>query len=168
MTRSTIPCRRAFSAFELLVVLACIAVIATLALPSVSNTDATKLRQAARLLVADFDYAQSASIGQGDNPCHVVFDASAATYYLARTSAPATPITDPLTRVSYLTKFGEGRAYGLAGVTISAVGVGGDSTLGFTAMGALDQGVEATITLRCGGAVTTITVKSSTGEASAP
>ncbi len=61
-------------------------------------------------------------------------------------------------------EFGRGRAADLEGVTIWEYELDGDDTLGFGAHGEPDQTFPASITLRCGNHLVTITVDPDTGE----
>lgn len=155
---------RGFSLLELLIVVAVLAIIAQMVLPAAASSQTTRLRTAARLLVADLEYAQMQSIGKGEDPCLLVFDVVNHTYSVARQSNPNTPINDPGTSLPYVTRFGHGRAANLVDVTIDSLDVGGDDRLGFTAMGVPDQGSDPVITLRCGLATMRVRVNASTGE----
>jgi len=155
--------RPGFTLLEILIVVACIAIVALLVVPSGDNTQ-TRLEMAARLLVADLEFAQLESIGNGADPCLIVFNKVDNSYEIVRHSSPSVPITNPATSGPYITHFGRGREEFLNGVTIDDISVGGDDRLEFTAMGALDQGTDAVITLRCGAQSTRIRLDASTGE----
>lgn len=152
-----------FSLLEILIVVACIAVAALLVMPMAASTDGSKLRAAGRLLLADLELAQHRSMASSLDPCAIVFEPAQQRYYIARTSNLAAPITITDTGLSTLTTFGQDRAAALEGVTIDHLSVGGDNRLVFTALGALDQGSDATITLRKGSATLRITLDANTG-----
>lgn len=166
-THFTVPRqRRGFTFAEVLIVVAILAIVASLAITGDSRPDRTQLRAAARLLVADLEYAQMQSVGNGSDPCVIVFGDANSSYYLARLSDANTPIDDPGTGLPMRTTFGEGRAAGLSRVSFDAINVGGDKQLAFTSTGAPDQATDAVITLRAGAETITIRVDGATGEPS--
>src|SRR5262245_61300099 len=120
-----------FSLAELMIVLVVISIVALLVLPG-ADDQTTRVREAARLLVADLEYAQLRSIGNGADPCVVVFEIDDKRYYVARASDPSTAIDDPGSSRVLMTHFGEGRARFLDGVVFDNLSVGGDSQLGFS------------------------------------
>jgi len=154
-----------FTFIEVMIVVATLAIIATLVLPMVTSTETARLRAAARLLVADIEYAQIESMAHGDDPRILVLDAANDAYRIATVSAPDVPITSSLGSTPYETVFGADRAACLTGVTISGFSLDGDDRLGFGRYGSLDQLTPATITLACGGRTITITIDTDTGEA---
>lgn len=156
--------RRALTLIELLIVVAILGIAALLVVPATGSSQEVRLRAAARLLIADLEYAQTASIGNGADPLVIVFDTANAAYHLAHRSDPTTPATNPASGSALTTTFGQGRAAALTAVTFDAMSVGGDEILGFSALGALDQSADATITLRCGTASIDIMVDAATGE----
>ena len=158
---------RAFTIVELLIVIMVVAIAAVMALPLMGGTDDTKLSAAARLLMADLEFAQVESIAHADDPRVVVFDQGTNSYRVAASSAPATPITNPIGNTPYSTTFGAGRAAELGGVTIASYSLDGDAQLGFGALGQLDQATEASITLQAGTSTITVKVDPSSGETSA-
>lgn len=158
--------RTGFQLVEIMILVAVLAIAAAVALPRMSRTDDMRLRAAARLLIADLEYAQVESMAQGDAPRVVVFDAAGHAYHVARASEPDTPLDSPLGPFPYRTVFGQGRASALAGVTIHAYSLGGDNRVGFGLYGQLDQTAPATVTLACGGRRITITLDPTTGTSS--
>lgn len=159
---------RGFTLIEILIVVVLLSIVALVVLPSGGENDDARLAAAGRILIADLEFAQLASIGNGVDPCVVVFDTTNERYHLARDSAPSTPMTSPASNDPYETTFGEGRAHWLAGVELDEVAVGGDDALGFTHLGSLDQTTAATITLRSGAETLVISVDADTGEPSTP
>lgn len=160
------PARRGFTLLELVLVVLCLSVAGMLVAPRLSDQSATKLAQAARLLSADLEYAQAASMAHGDDPCIVVFDTNLHRYDLVVRSAPETPIANPAGRMPYRTQYGSGRAAALRGVRIAALSVGEDNMLGFGPLGELDQVAAARITLVCNGRRVDVTVNPITGQTS--
>jgi len=156
----------AFSFVEVIIVVAILGIMAAMAVPMLGQSDGTRLRAAADLLIADLGYAQIESIAHGDDLRCVVFDAAQDRYYLAATSDPDTPIENPASRLPYVTRFGEGRAAELEGVRFQNVSVGGDDTLGFGLYGQLDQSSAAAITLSCGSSRLLLQIEPVSGEVS--
>ena len=156
----------AFTLVELLIVVVLISIAATMAMPLMAGTDATRLQAAARLLAADLGFAQVESITHAADPCVVVFDQANDSYAVARSSAPSTAITDPSTNQPYVTQFGSGRAAELSGVSIQGYSLGGDNQLEFGAYGQTDQTTPATITFEAAGLTVTVEVDPTSGEVS--
>ena len=159
---------RTFTLVEMLIVIVLVAIAATLAMPMLADTDATRLQAATRLLVADLAFAQIESITHADDPCVVTFDSVNASYTIAKSSAPGTPITEPITNQPYVTQFGSGRASEMTGVTIQGYSLGGDSQIAFGPYGETDQTTTATITLQSGTLTMTIQIDAESGETSIP
>jgi len=162
--------RGGFSLVELILVVLVIGIVAGLAAPMFGQTSTTRLREAARLLAADLAFAQNESITHADDPRLVVFDTTNHQYHIAAASDPDTPITNPVTRHPFVTRFGEGRAAQLNGVTIQSLSMDGDTDatgdrVAFGIYGQTDQATDPTITLACDGAAITVTIHASTGEA---
>lgn len=159
--------RRAAAAFtlvELVVVLLVLVVAAGLAMPMFAGGDATRLRQAARLLAADLDYARVESIAHADDPRVVAFDPPAGRYRVAAQSDPATPIAGGVAGQPYDVRFGEGRAEPLAGVAFATDPIAGDNAIRFGIYGELDEPADVAIPLACGDLRLTLTVDRSTGQ----
>ncbi|MFQ5592026.1 MAG: prepilin-type N-terminal cleavage/methylation domain-containing protein [Phycisphaerae bacterium] len=156
----------AFTLVELLIVVVLVAIAATLTIPWLADTDATRVQAAARLLAADLDFAKIESITHPDDTCLVSFDQANNTYTVAKSSAPSTPMTDPSTNQPYVTQFGTGRAAESAGVTIQAYSLDGDNELAFGMYGQTDQTTQATITLQAGAYTVTVQVDPASGETS--
>jgi len=157
--------RRGFTLIEILLVVVIVMISSALVLPMFQQNESTRLAGAARLLAADLSYAQMESISHGDDPRVVVFDTVNATYRIAPSSDPSTPIAGDA-GMPYSVSFGTGRAASLTGVTIQSVSVGGDDTLGFLLYGQLDQTTDATVTLGSGNFSLTLTVDAVSGEVS--
>ena len=156
----------AFTLVELLIVIVLVAIAATLAMPLVADTDATRLQAAARLLAADLAFAQVESITHADDLCVVTFDPANGSYTIAKSSAPGTPITNPATGRPYVTQFGSGRAAELAGVSIQGTALGGDNQIVFGIFGQIDQTAAGTITLQAGTLTIVVQIDPASGEVS--
>lgn len=162
---------RALTLVELLIVIVVMAILAVIALPMASGTSAGVLAAAARLVAADIEYAQVASIASPDDPRLIRIDPATHRYWIAAASAPNTPLDYAPGSGELLVTFGAGRAASLAGVTIQSYdldksGENNDTTLSFDMLGRPDQATPATITLALQGATITITVAPQTGEVS--
>ena len=151
---------------EVLIVVTVVAIVASIVVPMMGNTNSTQLRAAARMLVADLEFAQMASIAHGEVGRVVVFSIATNTYHIGTQSDPATPIPNPVDGKAYAVQFGSGRAFQLPDVSISAISLDGDDQLGFGIYGQLDQSAVATITLAGPAQTVTITLDPTTGEAS--
>lgn len=162
------PCRRrGLTLIEVMVTLTCMAIAAAIVMPALGDRSGERLRGAAQILVADLEFAQSQSMSHGDDPRVLVIESDKAGYRIATKSAPATAVTNPVGAMSYVTRFGQGRAAGLDGVRVSAYSLGGDDQLGFGVLGQLDQTAAASITLQCGSRKIVVSIDPTTGEASA-
>jgi Tfp pilus assembly protein FimT len=155
-----------FTAVELLITVACIAIAALIVVPAIGDTAPWQLKNAAEVVVADLEYAQTQSIAHPDDPRVFVLDTANSSYYIAAASNPSTPLTNPVGGLPYKVKFGAGRAASVPSVRFGAISVGGDNRLGFGGYGQLDQSTAATITLSAGTHSLTITLDAVTGEAS--
>ncbi|MCX5659913.1 MAG: prepilin-type N-terminal cleavage/methylation domain-containing protein [Planctomycetota bacterium] len=158
---------RGFTFAELMIVVSVVAIAAALITPKLGANDETRLRAAARLLLADIEYAQIESITHAGAPRVVVFNTSTATYYIATAAASGTPITNPVGKIPYSVTFGSRSAATLTGVTISSVSLGGGSQIAFGSYGQMTQSTSAsTITLAAGARSITLSVDAGTGEVS--
>lgn len=150
----------------MMLVVAILGIIGTMAVPMFRDSDLARLRAAAGTLAADLAFAQSDSIAHGDNLRYLVIDQANNAYSITTVAAPTTPITDPVGKIPYHVVFGQGKAYTMTGVTISAYSLGGDARVRFGAFGQLDQTTAGTITLAAGGRTITLTLNPVTGEVS--
>jgi type II secretory pathway pseudopilin PulG len=155
-----------FTYLELVLVLLCLAVAASLVLPEFAGGEVAKLQAAAQTLVSDLEYAQQQSMAHGDDCRMVVFNTANATYWIAPSSAPNNAIPHPVDRQPFVNRFGHGRYAHLKGVVIESCDLGGDNRLGFRSLGQLDQSGPATVTLRGGRYRIAVRLDPTTGEAS--
>ena len=162
--------RPAFTLIELMIVMIVIGIAFGLALPMMGDTQELRLRQAARMLAADIEFAQNESIAHPDDRRIVKFDTVDHGYRITSVNAsPAdTPIDDPVSHQPFLVTYGTGRAETLTDVTIQAFSLGGDDSVQFNAYGVPDQATDATITLACGPSTLTVYIAAGTGEVTVP
>lgn len=80
---------------DLLVAISIMAIVMVIVIPSSSATEPVRLVGAATTLVADVEFAQSATLAAPGDPTIVRFDEVAGRYWLALESAPETPIERP-------------------------------------------------------------------------
>ena len=158
--------RRAFTLVELLIVLVILAIVAALAMPMAGTISTTRVIAAARLLTADLEYAQQASIADPSDPCVVKVDVDADQYWIARASDVDTAIDNPAGPGTMLVSFGSGRAHTLEGVTVQSADFDGDDELHFDGFGLPDQTTAATVVLSADGFALTVSVDPATGEVS--
>ena len=109
--------QRGYTSVELMIVVTILSIAAVAALPMLGETSSTRLSAAARLLMADIDFARIKSIGRSSNDrCVIVLDQANNLYRIALASDPATPITNIVGNEPYEVQFGVGRAAELSGV----------------------------------------------------
>ncbi|MEZ6192162.1 MAG: hypothetical protein R3C45_12860 [Phycisphaerales bacterium] len=107
--------------------------------------------------------SQVESIAHGDDTRLLVFDNPSDSYFIAATSDPATPITNPITKRPYLVDYGSGTAEA-SSASPSTATASTATTSSVSTSTALDQPTDATITLGCEGLTVTITADANTGE----
>jgi Tfp pilus assembly protein FimT len=157
--------RRGLTLIDLLTALAVLLIAAALTLSAGGGMDGHALRAAANQLVGDVEYVQSECMAHSDAPRRLVLVPADRTYRVALASATQTPLTHPIDQQPFTTTFGAGRAKHLSTISIAAYSLGGDTELGFGALGQLDQTDDASITLQSGSRTVTITWDATTGEA---
>ena len=156
---------RAFTLIELIIVVLLLTIIALVAIPHSKGVEKDRLRNAVRMIVADIEFAQSASIGRSGETCAVVFDDDGNGYFIERSSEPGIPIARPQTGKPYIVRFGSEYAVALKGVTLELHGID-EGKLAFTPFGVLGQGLHPTIVVRSGEAMQALEIDASTGDIS--
>ncbi|RMD60572.1 MAG: prepilin-type N-terminal cleavage/methylation domain-containing protein [Planctomycetota bacterium] len=152
---------RGFTLIELLITLAALAIVAAVALPSGRLDNRVQLSAAATMLASDLEYAQSLTLSAPGDPAILRVAANSSGYWVARKSAPTTPIARPDTGEPYQVVFGAGAARRLEGVTIAKLAPAGD--VEYDAFGRLAGGVDALFQLKAGAATMVVSVSASTG-----
>jgi len=169
-TRATVPRRRlrpnGFTLIELLIVVAIVLIAAALVIPSAGNDAGSRLRGAARVLIADLQATQAMCMAHGDAPRAIVFPDAGDGWRLTLVDSPDQPIPGPAGDPLWTVQFGQGRAASLPGVSVQDVELGGDRMLSFGIYGELDQTEPARITLQADQSRGRITLDPVTGEAS--
>jgi Tfp pilus assembly protein FimT len=152
-----------------------LAIAATLVVPTFGESDSTRLAAAARLLIADLQFAQAESIAHADDPRGLKFDTSAHAYSVVTSAAPGSfdcdavsVLTNPADQQPYTTQYGTGRASELSGVTITGFSLGGDACLVFGRYGETDQTAAATVTLTAGSLDLLVSIDPISGEVTFP
>lgn len=153
-----------FTLVELLVVVMLLALLAGIAISN-TNTSGTQAYAAAEGFAADAAYAQAEAVGRPDLGCCIKVDQSAGRYWLARPAAPDTPITNAVSKKPYVVEFGSNATRGTSAVSIHSIDFGGDSVLGFTSLGGIDQTTEATIVFKAGPSGFQVSISPTTGSA---
>ena len=152
----------AFAMLDILITLALLAVIATIALPALQPSDTLRMITAANTLAADIEYAQSISMSEPAALVSVQFDPDTARYWLAREATPDTPI-ERGDGSPYEVSFGEGTAEYLRAITLRLDEPKGAAGFTFDAFGRLKDESDALIVLGGATGELAVRVKRSTG-----
>jgi len=147
--------QRAFTLVELMVVIVILAIAAAIVVPSLVSTTDFQALSAARMIVADLQYAQDAAVTQ-QTPITVEFDTAQHSYALSNASGT---LVHPMTKAEYVINFPDKR--GFESVRLAAVFGSSDSSVTFDVMGSPDQG--GTITVLAGSFQYTIALAEGTG-----
>jgi prepilin-type N-terminal cleavage/methylation domain-containing protein len=132
----------AFTLTEMLVVIAILAIVAAVVLPKMVGSSDIQARSAARVLMADLEYAQSVAI-TSQTPITVTFSTFSNSYAVSNASGP---LIHPITKKSYVVDLGEVK--GMESVAIASASFGGSSYMTFDALGAPDN--SGTVTIAAG------------------
>jgi len=130
--RENRPAAGAFTLAELIVVMVILAIIAAMVVPQAIGTSDVKVQAAARVLLADLEYAQNCAIVT-QTAIDVTFDRNENSYKLS-VSNESDPLEHPITKKAYQVDFDTQSEF--EGVSIAAVSFGGSPKLTFTALGA--------------------------------
>lgn len=143
--------RNAFTYTEMLIVISVAAILFLAAIPDSATAAREEGRLLARRFEADVAYARSLTIADPADPVIIKVDAINNRYWLARSSAPDTPIAHPLKKRPYIVQVGSKGRVGSKYVDIIAVDFGGDAVLSFDGTGSTDQDTVALLQLSGGG-----------------
>ncbi len=144
------PKRRGFTYIELMITVVVAAILVVAALPDEVSSAKEEGRQFARKYEADVAFARSLTIARPDDPVIVNVDAANDRYWLARRSAPDTPITHPRTKRPYIVQAGKAGPVGSKRVTIHATDFGGTTVLEFAPTGETTLNTSALLQLESG------------------
>jgi prepilin-type N-terminal cleavage/methylation domain-containing protein len=111
---------RGFTLIEALITVVIVAVAAGLAADLFRDTRLETLDAAVRIMRADLDYARASALASPSDPIVLRPTSGGTGYWLARASAPTTPITGPNGAIRVT--FGEGRAETCPGVRLTLSG----------------------------------------------
>ena len=152
--------RRAFTLAELLVVVVILTIAAAMIVPQVTGMGELRSRSAARLILADLEYAQSRAIlDQADTT--VTFSTTGNDYTLTDSST-STPLVHPITKKTYAVDFAQTK--GLEDVSIDSANFGGGASVTFDALGGPDPPQGGTVTVIAGTHGYQVTVEAVTGQ----
>lgn len=162
---------RAFTLVEMLIVVAAISVASLVIVSGMGATERSKLNSAAALLASDLEQARILSITSPADLTTLRTAANGTGYWLARVSAPDTPITRS-DGTAYRVIFGAAPADGLAGVGVALTSGGSSGAAGgavtFDAFGRLATAGNATLTLTNAAGSVVLTVYNGTGDVVIP
>lgn len=142
--------RCGFTSIELLMVVVVVAILVVASIPDQSSADSQRGLNFSIKLESDIAYAQSLSLADPSDPMVLRVDTDANIYWLAKSSAPNTPIAHPTTGKPYVVVAGDSTKDGFQGVLIKGIEFGGDDTLTFDSVGGIDQDRPAKVQLSCG------------------
>ena len=140
----------AFTLTEMLVVIVILAIVAAVVLPRMVGSSDMQARSAARVMMADLEYAQSVAI-TSQAPITVTFSIAGNSYTVSNASGP---LIHPITKKTYVVEMGEVR--GMESVSIASASFGGSSSTTFDALGAPDN--SGTVTITAGAHTYTVSV----------
>ena len=135
-------CIAAFTLTEMLVVIAILAIVAAVVLPRMVGSTDIQARSAARVMMADLEYAQSVAI-TSQTPITVTFSTAGNSYTVSNASGP---LIHPITKKTYVVELGETK--GMESVCIASASFGGAPSMTFDALGAPDN--SGTVTIAAG------------------
>ena len=153
-----------FTMIEILIVVVIIGIAAMMAIPMMSSAASVQIRSAADVIAADMEYARSMAISRGQN-FSVVFDVTADSYRIQDHTGAV--IKHPVKKgFDYIVDFRDDSR--LDKVDIANVDFDGTNEIKFDYLGSPYNGSgnplnSGTITLKAGGASSTVTVEPVTG-----
>lgn len=153
--------RRAFTLLDLLLTIAILAIISTIAAPSLRPNDSLKLISAATILTADLEFAQSATLEDPADPTILRVDTKEGRYWLAKASDAETPVLRA-NGTAYEVDFGAGSSQYLDGIGIECKELPDDAVV-FDAFGRLTLSDDIVLNLTSPTGVLTVRIAASTG-----
>ncbi len=128
-----------FTLLELIVVMIILAIAAAVIVPQAVGTSGLEAQSAARMIMADLEYAQSQAIVTQET-IEVDFSVTGNSYTVSNTSGP---LIHPITKKQYVIDFDSQQ--GFQSVAIDSVGFGGGSKVRFDSLGAPDPDGSVTV-----------------------
>jgi prepilin-type N-terminal cleavage/methylation domain-containing protein len=160
--------RRAFTLFELVLVVLIIGIAAAAIVPAIGNNlHSSELSTAANMLASDIDFCASTCISQPEAPCAITFDTTHNQYSVIDVNSGGV-LTAPMDGLPYVNDFATGRNAQIAGVTITGLvmGSGTLTSLTFDPYGKPVTTADFVITLTYNGQSMSVTVSHLTGDVS--
>lgn len=154
--------RRAFLLLDLLLAIVVMAILAAVALPALRPNDSLKLISGATMVAADLEFAQASTLEDPTDPVIFRVDDTIARYWLARQSAPDTPITKP-NGSPHEVQFGEGAHDFLDNVGIHLDDTDDGATVSFDPFGRLTQTKDTLVVLTSPTGELAVRIASATG-----
>ncbi|MEK6644857.1 MAG: type II secretion system protein [Planctomycetota bacterium] len=156
--------RRAYTLIEIGMVVVVAGIIIAVSMPDPDTKAKQEAETAATIFESDVAFARSRSIADPTDPVVIKLSAAANKYWLAKKSAPDTPLMHPQTGKAHEVKFGIGGKKGLENVQLLGNDFGGDSVLGFDSVGNTDQATAALFQISSKGATCEVQVKPAAGK----
>jgi len=144
--------RRAYTMIELTMVVVVAAILAVFAFSDADVAADEEGEGAGRTFEGDVQFARGQSLARPDDPTVIKIDPENNKYWLARQSAPDTPILHPQKKTPYVVTFGPAGPSGYKHVKMVAHDFGGDDMIIFDGLGNIDQDGPAVLQLASGGA----------------
>jgi len=160
--------RRAFTLFEIVLILLVLGIAATMVVPATNNLTSPRLKTAAIVLAADLEFCQSECIAQPAAQRAIVFNITNNKYTMTVFST-GVAIKNPGDGLDFVNDFATGRNAQLNGVTISSIVMGSSGTLTTLTYDAYGKPLitgDLVITLSYKGQTMSVTLKSGTGDVS--
>ncbi len=138
--RSNSVVRQGFTLAEVLVTVVVIGIAAAAVVPHVSGMSDMRSASAARMLLADMQYAQNESVVT-QRPVTMTFNAADNSYTL--TDADGQTMTHPVNKSPFVTRFAD--THGVNDVEVLSADFGGGQSVTFDALGSPDNSGEVTL-----------------------
>ena len=142
--------RKAFTLMELMIVVVIAAIVFTVSLSDGAASAKAGVDEFRGKLESDLSYARSMTLADPSDPVIVKVDPVQSRYWLARESAPDTPIVHPLTRKDYVVATGDGASGAMKRVKVVATTIEEGGALAFDHVGVLKQQTPAIVRLHVG------------------
>lgn len=120
---------------ELAIAVVVVAILTVSVLPDREADDQSKLDAALNRLESDIEYARSVALASPSDPSVIKLNLNDDRYWIAKYSAPDSPITNPSTRKPYIVQLGRAGDSSVSAVKISADNFGDQHMLVFTSDG---------------------------------